>query len=195
MKKLSQQFLTVAAMAIFTTPLHAQGIYVGGSIGQAQAEEGCDDLDDLGFVGSCDDDDTAWKATVGYQFTPNWGVEAFYADFGKAEINGAISGVPVSTEADLYGFGAAAVGTIPLTEQFSVFGKIGMLVDWDIDYSGSIGSPGTSFDFDEDGSSDVMYGIGVDYSINEKISIRAEYEYFDEIEVDFFSAGVTYKFY
>ena len=195
MKKLSQRLITLAVMTVSTVPTFAQGLYLGGSLGQAQADDACDDLDNVGFVGSCDDDDTAWKATVGYHFTPNWGLEAFYADFGTVDVNGNIGGAATSTEADLYGFGTAVVGTMPLTDQFSVFGKAGLLIDWDVDYSGSISSPSTSFDFDEDGSSDVMYGFGADYAFSDDLSIRAEWEHFDEIEVDFFSAGFVYKFY
>ncbi len=194
MKVISQQFLTLVTMTLFVMPLSAQGLYTVLSVGQAQMSKACDQFGNVGFSGRCDDDDTAWKATIAYQFTPIFAVEAFYANFGLTAVNGSIAGQPVVTEADLYGFGTALVARVPLTKSLSVFGKAGLLIDWDVDYSGLINASGQTIDFDDDGLMDPMYGIGADYAVNKALAMRVEWEHFDEIDVDMFSAGLIYRF-
>jgi len=194
MKAISQQLITLTAMTLFAMPALSQGLYGGLSVGQAKMSEACDNFDNVGFTGRCDDDDTAWKATVAYQITSMFAVEAFYANFGMVKVNGSIAGQPVVTEADLYGFGTALVGRVPLTKSLSVFGKAGLLIDWDVDYSGLINASGQTVDFDDDGLADPMYGIGADYVINKSLSMRVEWERFEEIDVDLFSTGLVYKF-
>lgn len=191
MNTFSKQLLTLATLTALSTPVFAQGFYLGASAGQAQADEVCDDIDDLGFAGSCDDDDTGWKLNLGYQFTPYWGVEAFYVDFGElADAEGTVLGAPVTVEADVDGYGAALVGTYPIGD-FSLFGKVGF-ISWDSDASvtGNAGSVSA----DDDGT-DAMFGLGAGYSLTEQLSLRAEWEYYDEVEADLFSAGFVYKFF
>ena len=58
-----------------------QGLYLGGAIGSSSFKQGCDDLP-AGL--SCKKTDSGWKGFAGYQITRNWGLEAGYAEFGKA---------------------------------------------------------------------------------------------------------------
>ena len=56
------------------------GWYVGGSIGQAEADGTCP----AGFT--CDFKDTDWKIFGGYRINRNFAVEAFYADHGEISV-------------------------------------------------------------------------------------------------------------
>ncbi len=67
------------------------GFYAGGSIGQAKANQGCD-----GIPISCDNKDTSWQISGGYQFNKNFGVELGYVDLGKVTASGTIAGFAVS---------------------------------------------------------------------------------------------------
>lgn len=211
-KIMKYKFLATALVAALATPAFAtEGYYVGASGGEEDAkdfDDVCDDLGSIGFVGSCDETDNGWKIFGGYQFTPNWGLEVFYADLGEAEARGTAPdlGVPVSVsvDAEVDGFGASAVGTWPINDKFSVFGKVGFFT-WDLNTSlrGTaidVGVPVlASIDKDDDGT-DLTYGIGAQYSFNETFAIRVEWERFDDVgdavesDFDFLSAGIVLSF-
>jgi OOP family OmpA-OmpF porin len=57
-------------------------VYLGGAIGMTNVNESCDGTT------ACDRDDTGYKLYAGYKFTPNVAIEAGYADFGKAKLEG-----------------------------------------------------------------------------------------------------------
>jgi hypothetical protein len=166
--------LLAALMSCGSAALAADnGIYVGGSIGQAQAEfeEG-----NVNF----DADDMGFKAIAGIRPLDWLAVEANYVNFGEAEDNG--------IELDADGLSAFAVG-------FLAFGPVdlfakGGLVSWDatlgIDGVGSINEDGT----------DLAYGVGAQFRVW-SMSIRAEYEVFDVEDVDdlnMLSVGFTWTF-
>jgi opacity protein-like surface antigen len=149
------------------------GIYVGGSIGQAQAEfeEGTINLDA---------DDMGFKVIGGIRPLDWLAVEANYVNFGDAEENG------VSLEAD--GLSAFAVGFLA-AGPVDLFAK-GGLVSWDatlgVDGVGNISEDGTDF----------AYGIGAQFRVW-SLSLRAEYEVFDIEDVEslnMLSVGFTFTF-
>ena len=149
------------------------GIYVGGSIGQAQAEfqEGNINLDA---------DDMGFKVIAGIRPLDWLGVEANYVNFGEAEENG------VSLEAD--GLSAFAVGFLA-AGPVDLFAK-GGLVSWDA----TLGVDGVG-NINEDGT-DLAYGIGAQFRVW-SLSLRAEYEVFDVEDVenlDMLSVGFTFTF-
>ena len=88
---------------------------MGASVGQSKASGFCS----FAAGAACDDKDTGFKLFGGYQVTPNWAVEATYMDMGKAEATAAGVAATLKTA----GWGVAAVGTVPVNETVSVFGK------------------------------------------------------------------------
>jgi OOP family OmpA-OmpF porin len=169
------------ALCNFASLVSAEG-YIGGSAGITSVDV-CDDLSGLG-VTSCDDEDTGFKIFGGYKFNPNFAVEGLWADLGEVSATG--PGGSASMEVD--GFGAAAVGVIPLNEKFSIFGKVGAFM-WDA--SGGGGAAGS----DDDGT-DIMFGAGVGWNFTPKFGLRAEWERFDidGDDVDFLSVGLQFNF-
>src|SRR5712671_1575456 len=95
--------------------------YVGAGVGQAKFKGACD-----GVPVSCKDDDTAWKLFGGYQFNRNFGAELGYADLGKSNANGIISGIGVNASAAVTAWDLVGVGSIPLGQSFAVYGKLGI---------------------------------------------------------------------
>lgn len=194
-RKSIKNLLLVATFTALSTPIFADdhSFYIGASLGSAKANDACDDLDEVSFVGSCDERDTAGKLFAGYQFTPIWGVETFYTDLGEAKAKGTISGNPATAKFDADGFGVAATATWNINEQFSVFGKLGVL-RWDVEGKASIANLSAT---DDDNGTDVMFGIGAGYSFTENLGVRVEWERFNDVadaDIDLLSGGIVYSF-
>jgi Outer membrane protein beta-barrel domain len=152
------------------------GIYIGGSVGNANLE-----IENLGGFSSADfkGDDTAYKFIVGIRPLDWLAVEASYVNFGEPEDT--IEGVSLEAEGD--GISAFVVGFLPIGP-VDLFAK-GGLISWDSKVTG----------FDEDGT-DLAYGVGAQFRVW-GIGVRAEYEIFDVDDVEdlsLLSVGATYTF-
>lgn len=87
------------------------------------------------------------------------------------------------------------VGTLPITDQFGLLGKLGGFA-WSI-----YNEAGTGFDHNENGLSFAM-GAGFKYDIIERVGIRFEWERFWDVgnsvvgtsDVDMFTIGGLYRF-
>jgi hypothetical protein len=150
------------------------GIYFGGSIGQANVEV------DQGLA-QIDGDDTGFKFIVGVRPLDWLAVEASYVDFGEVD-----SGL-LSAEGDgitAFVVGMAAVGPV------DIFAKGGL-----INFDTSVAADGIGDVFKDDGT-DMAYGVGVQFRLL-SLGVRAEYEVFDVDNVEdlnMLSIGVTYTF-
>lgn len=138
---------TIIFTAFGALPLAANadmGGYFGGGVGYAQidGEEIFDD-GDVNF----EDDRMTWQLYGGMKFTPNIGLEANYIDFDEASD----SGVVFASD----GFGLAVVGHLPISDYFTLSGRLGQLW-WDLDATAST----DNFDVDfSDSGSDIFYGV------------------------------------
>jgi OOP family OmpA-OmpF porin len=164
--------------------------YGAVDLGQTDLQEDvCGDLTALGFT-PCSEDktDTGWKLAVGNQFNANAALEFGYADLGEAKFNAA--GVGCSLEAN--GFHASLVGSLPMANQFSFTGRVG-LFSWDADVSCSAG--GASASADESGT-DLTFGVGVRYDMTKSVGLRGGWERFDldDADVDLLSLGLIFSF-
>lgn len=180
------------AAAAFAFPAAAQmrtpalsSAYVGGSIGQSKFKFDC------GGLPTCDQNDTAFRIFLGYQFTPNIAAELGYADLGKANIGGfGVTGDVKATAWDL-----SAVGLWPLASQFSLLGRLGL-------YHGE-----TKADFlgasSKDTKTGLLWGLGGQFDLNRNIGLRAEWNRYDKMggdnfgetfHVDVFNISALYRF-
>jgi OOP family OmpA-OmpF porin len=206
--------LAIAALASLAAPAalaQGTGWYAGGSIGRTGAT--IDDarirggLAGQGLATSSIEDrerDNGFKAFGGYQFNRNIGVEAGYFDLGKFGYT-ARTTPPGSLTGDINikGLNLDLVGTLPITERFSVLGRIGVT------------SARTAGDFSSTGSARVPYasahssqrftnakwGAGLAYDFTESLSMRLEAERYrinDSVgnrgHVDMVSVGLVYRF-
>lgn len=171
--------LALTLLACGSTAFAADnGIYVGGSLGQANVEikEEIGNID-LNFDG----DDTGFKVIAGIRPLDWLAIEANYVNFGEAEDNG--------FEIDADGISAFAVGFLPVGP-IDLFAK-GGLISWD----SSLSRRGFSGNLNDDGT-DFAYGVGAQFRFF-SLSLRAEYEVFDIDDVDdlnMFSVGITFTF-
>lgn len=134
----------------------APGWYIGADIGQA----------DFGS-----EDDMAVKILGGYQINRNFAAEAGYGmlfDKSNTEV----------TALEL-----VAVGSFPLTNQFSVFGKLGLA---NVDVETGAGS---------NDKTELTYGVGAQYDLSPKLGLRGQWQRYDtDQEIDLFSIGIVYRF-
>ncbi len=124
----------------------------------------------------CDDTDTAGKIFMGVH-REYFGVEAGFVWFGEAP-------TPTKGKAnDMFGVQMQVVGIYPVNDQFSGFAKIGGLV-----YEG------------DEIDTDVTWalGAGIQYNFKYGFGIRAEYEWFSDIDsvgdTSLISAGLVFNF-
>jgi OOP family OmpA-OmpF porin len=167
------------------------GWYVGGSFGQSTTD--CNVP--AGF--SCDDKDTAWKIFGGYQINRNFAAEAGYSQLGEVTATGGgVNAKAKATAWDLVG-----VGSYPLSNQFSIYGKLGF-------YNGEVKvSSNVAGGSGKKTTTDLTYGAGVQYNFSRNLGLRGEWQRYasakqpattvtveDKSDVDVLSIGVVYKF-
>lgn len=155
----------LAAGTVVALPAHAQvrgndwGTYVGGSIGDS-------------------DLNTTLKLFGGQGIAQYWGWEASFIDFGSRT-----SG---NTTTDAWGLGASLVGVLPLSQQFSAFGKAGVYyVDSEVRRPGSTLS---------DSNVELGIGVGLRFAVNPQFSLRLELESIGGEGGDVVSFGVQVRF-
>lgn len=187
-----RNIIAAAAFALTVASTHASAqAYLGGSIGQSDVDE--EVASSLITSGSVDGKDTAWKLFGGYMFSRNLGIEGAYVDLGEVSYSGEFFGLPVTGgKVGITGFSIAALGNLPINEQFSVFGKLGLFL-WEAEASDITG--GVPFSDKTDGT-DLMFGIGLAYQFTRNLGVRAEYEMFaaDEADAGLVSVGIVWRF-
>jgi hypothetical protein len=112
-----------------------------------------------------------FKATLGYQLSPSFALEGGYANSKSTGMN------------------IAGLGLVPMSDQFSLFGKVGYATDairtnWSLGGLPSVGSPEKS---------NVGMGFGGIYQLDPKIGLRAEFEQLDS-EVRQITFGLQARF-
>lgn len=192
--------LAVATLAAASGFFSAQSLaqpYIGFSAGQADVEESMviPGLIDPG--GRVDGRDGAFKLFGGYQFNPNFALEAAFVDLGDVSYSGSFTGnlgaVPVSGgRIQNSGINLSAVGVVPLGQRFVFFGKVGMFL-WYSEASDVTG--GFAFYSEEDGA-DLSVGLGASVALGQRVSLRAEWERFDmsNTDVDLVTVGFAFRF-
>lgn len=113
------------------------------------------------------------KIFGGVDFTDNLGVEAGYVNFSSRDrqYSEAYTGIPGGVKTTTKGYGAyvAAKYTVPITDRFSAYGKLG-LAHSQRKWSNNIGYSAA------DNDNDVYAGVGAQYKLNDTLSLVGEYE-------------------
>ena len=204
MKIFSKSLIAISMWSAVSISHASEGFYFGVNLGQASYDVALDDaaiLDDGSlFSADLDDTDTSLSLTLGYQLTPNLSLEGGYIDLGEFAFNATSDGSgflypagPVGIKVEADGLFFDIKGQLPLNEQFSLYGKLGLL-KWDADLklSLSIGSGSGNVD---DGS-DVFFGVGGLFNINNNWALSVDYTLYEleDLDVDVFSVGVQFGF-
>lgn len=190
--------VTLAALASFSA--QAADWYVGASIGQSDFKE---DVSGVASVVSIDKKDTGYKLFLGAGLTPNFAIEGGYANFGKLKASATIGATTYNFGVKGHGYFVDLVGKLPVSNEFGVFGKVGVFngraKTYGISALGVAGGDPSVVD-ESDSGTDVKYGLGLSYAINKSVGIRAEWERYrfkafdGKTDVDLMSVGVTLGF-
>jgi OOP family OmpA-OmpF porin len=201
MKKILVIALLSATAATAATAFAADsGFYAGVNLGQSRSGN------PQPSTPQTKSSDTAVGVLAGYQFGKNWGAEAFYTDAGKyqdADNGGSISG---KTSA----LGLAAVGTLPLSDAFSLYAKLGYArTKGNSAYTAAPGSKNQSLDLGSTTRSAPTYGLGGVYNVSSAVGIRFGWDRYGaasrdtndgvnffatNYNVDVYSLGAVFKF-
>lgn len=124
--------------------------YIGFNVGRSDYGGGCG----IGAF-DCDDTSDVYNLYVGNMWNRNLGLELGMTDFGDIDRNNG------TTQA--YGFSASLVGNWPLTESFSVFGKLGTMY-------GRTRISGVGTETGSDSGWGSTYGLGVNFDITPQLA-------------------------
>lgn len=157
----------------------ASGPYIGAAYGQFDVTiENIEGVTDA--VRDLDTDSDAYKVFFGWRLNPYLSLEADYIDLGQGDGNFDASGTSGEYELELSGFGAYAIGTLPLGI-FELSAKLGyyfhdVTIDVDLDNIG----PGNGDVLGSDDSGEALaYGVGAGVTFLEHINAKLEYEVMD----------------
>ena len=202
---MKKNILSFALLSALTTTATAEGLYAVVDVGQTTAKDVCVGMP-AGF--SCNEKATAFKFSGGYQLTPNLGVEVGYGILGSSKISGTdtSSGFPITINADakLTTLQVAAIGTFPLSDSFSLIGKLGVASST-VKLNGTGSGLGVTVAIPETSatSTKLAYGIGAQFDLSKNLGIRTQYENLGEVgdvnttgtaKVSLISAGLVLKF-
>lgn len=176
-----------AAQAQTVTVAHP---YIG--IGAASADHDYS----LGGTGATNLDSKGWKASGkifgGVELTENLAAEVGYTDFRSSDFSYTRNGSGAKGSSDGYGAYVAAKYNVPLNDQFSAYGKLGVAYSKrKLDTS-----DGLRLNDHDTGA----YGaLGAEYKLNQKVSLIAEYERYGKskdfgAKPDVVTFGVKYSF-
>ena len=199
----------LAAIASQYAVADDSGWYLGGNIGQSRAT-----IDDAritsgllgqGFFTTSIDDrnrDTGYKLFGGYQLNNYFGLEGGYFDLGKFGYNANTS--PAGTldgNIKVQGLNLDLVGTVPLGEKFSAFGRAGLTYAESRDNFAGTGAINVLSPNPSKNAANYKYGLGLQYALNSSLGLRVEAERYriddavgNKGDIDLFSIGLIYRF-
>ena len=162
------------------------GFYLGAGFGTTKLNDDSFDGVDL------DDSDTGFKVFGGYSFNQYFAVEATYFDFGEASGSFDDFGGTTKFDVGVSGFAASAVGTLPVSDMFSLFARLGY-ASYDVDAHVNIVGVGSGSASQSE--SDMIYGGGAMLSFGQ-FGVRAEYEAInvDQGDANMISISGVYRF-
>jgi OOP family OmpA-OmpF porin len=206
--------LGLAALATLACPgVMAQGQdagwYGGANVGRSAATID-DERINRGLLGSGfsastlvdDDRSTGYKIFGGYQLNRNFAIEGGYFDLGNFGYTATT--VPAGTldgRIKLRGLNLDLVGTVPLSEKFSVFGRAGLNYAQARDSFSGTGAVQVANSNPRKNDTNYKLGFGLQYALSESLAVRAEAERYrinDAIgnrgHIDLVSVGLIYRF-
>jgi len=159
-----------------------------------------------GISSNTDDTDTAYRIRAGYQFNDYLAIEGGYANLGSYKYNVDFKS-PIAGNAfekiKVDGFDISAVGTLPVGQGFALLGKVGAFFSKTKVNATASTALASASDDAKATETNLLAGLGVQYSINKNLAIRAEWERFFNVgdndttgegDVDLYSLGLNYRF-
>lgn len=144
-----------------------------------------------------------WRLQFGYQFNPYFAMEAGYIDFGKANYTASYNGGSADGTVKAGGLDIAALGILPLSYGFSVFGKVGVAVARVKSNLIATGTANGATIETTSTSAAPLLGVGVTYKISKNVDLRSEFDHVSnlgkssstgKLTANMISIGAVYHF-
>jgi OOP family OmpA-OmpF porin len=204
--------LSLAGFAALNSPLALaadQGWYGGIGIGQSRAKINDDKIatqllgSGLTMTSISDDDrDVGYKLFAGIKFNKNFAVEGGYFNLGKFGFTanttpaGSLAG-----SAKFQGVNFDAVGMLPITQKFSVLGRVGLTYTEAKDTFQGSGAVTVANPNPSKSEGNYKIGVGVQYDFTPALGLRGEWERYrvndavgNKGDVDMLLIGLVYMF-
>lgn len=186
-----------------------QNSYIAINAGLSNSAGTC--ASSLSTNATCNEKDKVYRLGYGYRFTPNWGMEISYGDFGQAREWGTLAATPAGVPGSgpipyvwtwgAIGWEIAGTGTLHISDSLSLTGKLGVLNS----NAGTEISVITSTNekwhaVSHEYSNSVSSGLGLQYDFNQDFALRLQHENFgklgtaSKIKVSTTWAGLLLKF-
>ena len=209
--KTARKLGLMALAMLGSTPLLAQdllGPYIGANLGSTRAKFDTPARLDA-FVGpgysinsaSGDNRDTGGKLYGGYRIHRNFAVEAGYFDLGRFDyLYNTTPAGSLNGNLRVRGLNLDLVGILPVSDRFSVLGRVGAAYAQARSSFGRTGGVPLAASRDEK-DTNLKVGVGLQYAFTDRLSVRAELERYrvnDAVRsrghVDMASVGLVYSF-
>lgn len=142
---------------------------------------------------------TAISLAYGQSLGENWGYELGYVNFGSLSMVETDGTGTVSAKLRVQSVYAAAVGTLPVSESFSLFAKGGLAVNYAKASASYTDGSGTASESDSETKIGPMLGLGLAYNFTKEVAATVEYRYFHDVadgglKASALTAGIRYSF-
>jgi OOP family OmpA-OmpF porin len=170
--------IAMASFILVSSPATAQdgGLYLGASIGAAKARQVCENAT------NCDEDETGYKGFVGWRVNKYLAAEGGYQHFSMFGRN--------SRGLSANAFDLLAVGSYPVTDQFSAYARAGA-------YFSQLKSSPASED-----TLGFTYSVGAEYAFSKDWSGRLDWQRYNNAgggslglttDIDVLSVGIVWR--
>ncbi len=186
-----------------TTTDYSSGWYMGGNIGISAAIIDEDTITQNITNPSYTDDERklGYKLYGGYQFNKYIALEGGYFNLGKFDYTLSTATGTLDGDIKVMGANLDAVATLPITENFSAFGRVGANYAQVKDSFNTTGTISVADTNPEKNGVNYKFGAGLQYAITDTIGTRIEAERYrindavgNDGDIDLYSIGLTYRF-
>lgn len=163
--------------------------YIGGKLGGNYYQRACES-----WSIDCEQSDFAFGLFGGYQFNDYFALEGAYIDLGSAVATYLETGLEQKYTGSMHGGEFSAIGSIPLSENTSIFAKAGAFKGYAENQSSTLTIKESNWA--------PMVGVGFNYQFATSWRARLEYQYFNRLggdliggtEAHMVSLGISYQF-
>ncbi|MDO8264511.1 MAG: OmpA family protein [Gallionella sp.] len=206
--------LGLAALAVIASPYAVaddSGWYAGANVGQSRAKIDnpriTAQLLGAGLVTTSIVDNnrsTGYKLFGGYRVNKNFAIEGGYFNLGRfsyVATTAAPNAGTLNGNIKLQGVNLDGVGTLPITEQFSVFGRLGLNYAQARDSFAGTGAVIVNNPNPSKNQVNYKFGAGLQYDFTDALAMRLEAERYrindavgNKGDIDLYSLGLIYRF-
>lgn len=198
------------APAAFAAGPNTPDLYIGGNISVNRATDLGGKIDSglasqgIAASSTADKSSTDPSLRLGYKITPNFAVEASYDHIAKHDVNSTISSPTGDTASGKWkadGLGLHAVGIVPIDQNLSVYGRVGV-EQFHTKFDLASTSGGSTAISNSGHNTSLVLGAGLSYAINKNVDTVVEYNRFNHVgdadtgrsAVNQFNVGLRYHF-